>query len=209
MKNSFPSHLLPSFYNIIRKKLSPRWKTMNCEWIHCGFTQFLLLFCFVFSPAFSHELVLNPTFLHGSQGFIVCSNRFFIMRFSIESCWKVIVKSCCCFYVRLLSSMTRSGRDSWVVAGVCGASPSSISEGASLWIICTPTCNVLGFSLFIAIVGFMCMDLMLGGLRMTWLDFFLRFLSFPSSGFIQFLWDKSLLGFWFGVCTFCYNCCFL
>jgi hypothetical protein len=33
----------------------------------------------------------------------------------------------------------------------------------------------------------MCMDLMLGGLRMTWLDFFLRFLFFPSSGFIQFL----------------------
>jgi hypothetical protein len=29
-----------------------------------------------------------------------------------------------------------------------------------------------------------CMDLMLGGLQMTWLDFFLRFLSFPSSGFI-------------------------
>lgn len=153
---------------------------VNPLWIHIIFIVILL----VFSPAFSHELVLNPTFLHDSQGFMVCYNWFFLVQFNIRSCWKVTVKSWCCFYVWLLSSMTRSGRDSWVMAGVYGASPSSISEGASLWIICTPTCNVLSLSLFIAIVGIVCMDLMLGGLQMTWLDFFLRFLSFPSSGFI-------------------------
>lgn len=142
------------------------------------------MFCFVFLPAFSHELMLNPTFLNGFQGLMVCSNWLFMMQFNIWSYWKVIVKSWCCFYVQLISSMARLGRDNCVVAGLYRASPLSINWCVSLCIICISTYNVLGFPLFIGIMGLMCMDLMFGGLRMTWLDFFLQFLSLPSYNFI-------------------------